>query len=1563
MQLGHTSLRGALVAFGAAFALIVAAGAADARPKPGAKPKKPLRDATTILVRFKSGATRVDEKVRANGDAVVAETATKVKIVRVEKGETLDAKIAEYKRRADVEYAEPNYIATTDVAAPNDPMYGSQYGLTAMNMVAAWTTFPGVFTSSGSVPIAVVDTGVQATHPDLVGKVNSGAGANCSSSSSICSAWPGNSFDDDGHGTHVAGIAAAMTNNGVGIAGVSVGSPIIPVKVLGGDGTGTYAAIINGITWARTHGAKVINLSLGAYAYSAALCGAVSQAVSAGIVVVGAAGNDGDNTPFYPAACPGAVAVGATDQWDDSPAFSNWDYPNVFVSAPGDQILSTIPFSTYDWLTGTSMAAPHVAGLAALVASHEPRYSGADIKRVLAKTADRVGAPFDYYGIPYGGDTVRGPNPFNACRTCLWHPYWGYGRVDGEAAVLGAQPTIAAVAPTSSKTGANVTVTGEDFLDASAVTVGGHAATFNVTNATSLTATVPALAAQGPIQVTTPRGTATSSFSLSIVPTVSGFSPSTGLAGAEIEITGTGWPPSGATAVSFNGVAATFTQDVVAERFLLRAIVPPTATTGKVRVTFGSVFADSTTSFNVPRVTSFAPAIAVPGTLVTVYGNGLGDVSEVRFNGVGVPPSFVSATSVRATVPFATTTGPLSVVTPAGEITAATPFKVLPKVTSFSPPDGQGGVTEITIQGGGFRGTPTVKVGVLAATGVALDSATQVRATVPAGATSGLVSVTTPDGTATSIASFAVTRVTSLFPAQATAGTLVSINGTGLGTTTGVTINGTAAPIVGTPTAALVKVTVPNGATTGTLELTTPRAVVTAPTAFKVLPKITALTPADGVPGTDVTIAGSGFRGVPVVKFGLVAVAPADVSLVSSEELHVPVPATATVGKVTVQTPDGIATSVADFAVPKVTLISPLQAAGGATVTINGVGLGRTSAVQFSGASAPTVPAFVSPTSVRAVVPNDATTGALTVVTPTTDLTTAVLKVLPRIVSFAPLAGLAGSTVTITGSALDGATSVKFGLAVAPIVSNTRTEIVTTVPAAATTGRITVTTPGGTVTSAVDFGITRIISVLPAQATAGTVVTISGTGLVTTSGVTINGANAPLVGAPTAASVRVTVPNDATTGALLLSTPEGVVSAPAPFKVLPKITALSPADGVPGTEVAIEGSGFRGTPPLVKFGLVAVAPGDVNLVSSQELRVPVPAGATVGKVTVQTPDGLATSVADFAVPKVTSLLPTLATTGTTLTINGVGLGRTTAVQFAGAASPTVPASVTPTAVRVVVPSDAITGALTLDTPTAALVTASFKVLPKLAASPFSEPDGAPGTTIQINGSGLDGATAVKFGLVSASILANTQNQVTTVVPATAATATVSVTTPSGTVTSATPFQVPKLTSFLPASGFAGTAVTFSGTGLGRTSAVQFSGASGPVSVAPSLVSAGSVRANVPPTAVTGPVTLVTPTTDLTSASFKVPPKVDSISPASGPATTPVTITGSGLGDATTVRFGTVDLAPSAYTIDSATQITAHVPTPPSAGAANGKITVITPSGTAQSVQTFTVNFAPLVTDV
>ncbi|MGV3719804.1 MAG: S8 family serine peptidase, partial [Actinomycetota bacterium] len=313
--------------------------------------------------------------------------------MRLRPGVSLTAMRERLARRSDVEYVEPLYIRRA-VSTPNDTAYANQWALPKIDADEAW----GVWQPQSQVKIAIIDTGVDLTHPDLASVLaRDGSGAVVSFNAQTNSTAPGAANDDNGHGTHCAGIAAGQINNARGIAGVGGWNPsvpgsngyikLLPVKVLDADGSGTDADVAEGIIWAADQGARVISMSLGGAGASTTLTNATNYARSKGCVVIGAAGNDGVSTKFYPAANTGVVSVGATDSSDRLASFSNWG-TWVKVAAPGVDIYATYPGGRYTWMSGTSMAAPHVAGQAAAILAQNPNLANTAVENAILDNAD-----------------------------------------------------------------------------------------------------------------------------------------------------------------------------------------------------------------------------------------------------------------------------------------------------------------------------------------------------------------------------------------------------------------------------------------------------------------------------------------------------------------------------------------------------------------------------------------------------------------------------------------------------------------------------------------------------------------------------------------------------------------------------------------------------------------------------------------------------------------------------------------------------------------------------------------------------------------------------------------------------------------------------------------------------------------------------------------------------------------------------------------------------------------------------------------------------------------------
>lgn len=356
--------------------LLALAGSAGSAP---ADESEAAHVAETVIVKFKAGADQA-AIMKAHGLTKKGQIYDSDEVILEGRGKSATALVKALANNPNVEWAELDYIGTIQWT-PNDPSFSSQWGPSKVQAPAAWDVTKG----SSSVMIAVVDTGVDLDHPDLASKVNTSLDYDFVNNDSTAQ-------DDQGHGTHVAGIAAAATNNSTGIAGMCPDCTILPVKVLNSAGSGSYSAIASGIRYAADNGAQVINLSLGGTAGNSTLSSAVTYADGKGSLVVAAAGNNGSSTKFYPAAYTAVVAVAATDSNDLRASFSNFG-SYVDVAAPGVSIYATYWNNTYASLNGTSMAAPHVSGLAGLLFSQGR--TKADVRTRLTGTAytDAAGSP------------------------------------------------------------------------------------------------------------------------------------------------------------------------------------------------------------------------------------------------------------------------------------------------------------------------------------------------------------------------------------------------------------------------------------------------------------------------------------------------------------------------------------------------------------------------------------------------------------------------------------------------------------------------------------------------------------------------------------------------------------------------------------------------------------------------------------------------------------------------------------------------------------------------------------------------------------------------------------------------------------------------------------------------------------------------------------------------------------------------------------------------------------------------------------------------------------------
>ncbi len=382
-----------------------------------------------VLVKFRSLPGQASD-VAAVHAAIGAQTIEELSVanvhrVRGTRQQSAEALMQAYAKRADVEYAEPNYIYTTQ-GVPNDPRFAELWGLHNIGQTGgtadadvdgpeAWEKTTG----STVVTVAIIDTGVAYNHADLAANmwVNpgevAGNGVDEDGNGFVddVRGWDfanndNNPMDDHGHGTHTAGTVGAVGDNATGVTGVAWQVKIMSLKFLSASGSGTSLDAARAILYASAMGAKISNNSWGGGAYSQTIENAIATANGHGMLFVAAAGNSGadnDTITSYPCNSPqpNVLCVAATDHNDNKASFSNYGAVNVDLGAPGVSILSTVPTgkrcrlcasSGYRFLSGTSMAAPHVAGAATLVLAQLPNsnFTPVDIKNRLMQTVDTV---------------------------------------------------------------------------------------------------------------------------------------------------------------------------------------------------------------------------------------------------------------------------------------------------------------------------------------------------------------------------------------------------------------------------------------------------------------------------------------------------------------------------------------------------------------------------------------------------------------------------------------------------------------------------------------------------------------------------------------------------------------------------------------------------------------------------------------------------------------------------------------------------------------------------------------------------------------------------------------------------------------------------------------------------------------------------------------------------------------------------------------------------------------------------------------------------------------------
>jgi hypothetical protein len=390
-----------------------------------------IEDELLIQFRIDTPNDKADEALNAHGAAVVDEI-QQIRVKRIK----VPAHVLETVREAlshnpHVEFVENNFMAEPSTT-PNDSYYPSQWHLPKINAPSGWD----ITTGSESAPIAIIDSGVDPSHPDLAIKLIAGYNFVLNNT---------DTHDVLGHGTAVAGTAAAITNNVTGVAGLACDNSIMPLVVLDSNSYASYYNIARAITYAVERGVKVLNISIGGASSSSTLQSGTDYAWNKGALIFASAMNYNTSTPYYPAACPNVVAVAATTSSDTKASFSNYG-TWVDIAAPGDYIYTTKNGGTYSYWSGTSFASPLTAGLAALIWSVNPSLTNAQVYDILTQNTDDLG-------------------------TLGFDQYFGYGRINALKSLLAAidnVPDTDTTAPVASITSPSNSATVSGIITVSA---------------------------------------------------------------------------------------------------------------------------------------------------------------------------------------------------------------------------------------------------------------------------------------------------------------------------------------------------------------------------------------------------------------------------------------------------------------------------------------------------------------------------------------------------------------------------------------------------------------------------------------------------------------------------------------------------------------------------------------------------------------------------------------------------------------------------------------------------------------------------------------------------------------------------------------------------------------------------------------------------------------------------------------------------------------------------------------------------------------------------------------
>ncbi len=839
-------------------------------------------------------------------------------------------------------------------------------------------------------------------------------------------------------------------------------------------------------------------------------------------------------------------------------------------------------------------------------------------------------------------------------------------------------PKIESITPSSARIGELITIKGNGFgteQDSGFVSFNSSvAAEYAKWCDTLIVVTVPSGTYSGMLSVTA-SGKKSNEIEFKIIPQITGISPIPAKAGDILTISGTGFGTlQGTSIVQFNTITAT---EISSWNDLeIKVKVPQGVSSGKVSVTVNGQKSNEVDLTLLTQIMSINPNSSIIGEIVTISGSGFKSspgTSFVTFNEVkAVQYVNWKENEIRVKVPSGATSGKVSVNVD-GKSSNEVDFFVIPHILSITPAIATIG-TNITINGTGFGNNyGNGIVSFFGATGTEISSWTdnQIIVRVPPGTQTGFLTVSVSEQKSNEIAFFVIPTITSINPTSEIIGNEITITGNGFfpirnsGT---VSFNGAVATEYTSWSDNQIVVKVPQSATTGKLFVTA-SSQKSNEVDFTVKPHLTFINPSLAIIGDEITFTGSGLgssRGTSVLSFsGADAI---EFISWSSTQIKAKVPRGAVTGKVSVTVGVNKSNEIDFTIVPHISSISPTASTIGTEISIIGSGFGLTrssSIATFNSKNAVTFNLWCD-TLIKVLMPLGAETGKLSVTASYQKSNEVDFTVIPFIANINPTSGIIGDEITIIGNGFgstEGMSFVTFSTANGTEYARwSDTLIKVKVPTGASTGKLSVTA-SLMKSNEKDFTvIPHINNISPTAAKIGDNITISGNGFGSTQGtgfVSFTGGNATEIISWNDVLIVVKVPAGALTGKMSV-TASGQKSNEKDFLVIPQITGTSSTWGYVGDEITISGTGFGTSRDTSKVSFGTTNASDFTSWSSTQIRVKVPSGVPAGTLKLSvTASGQKSNEYDFSVkPKITSINPTSATIGDTLTINGTTFGST-----------------------------------------------------------------------------------------------------------------------------------------------------------------------------------------------------------------------------------------------------------------------------------------------------------------